>query len=121
MSAGAVDRQAKVSIPVNAVIDDDIRPGHSAIEPTTSSVPASGRASTVASSLRCQVEREGNSSDPVGLRVQEAPDTPITLTMRVHDSGSKMVKQVPCLRRRCRWPQSGLVPEVPSGALRWAS
>jgi hypothetical protein len=36
-------------------------------------------------------------------------------------SGSKMVEQVPCSRRRCRWPQSGLVPEVLSGALRWAS
>jgi hypothetical protein len=32
-----------------------------------------------------------------------------------------MVEQVPCSRRRCRWPLSGPVPEVPSGSLRWAS
>jgi hypothetical protein len=41
--------------------------------------------------------------------------------MRVHDRGSKMVKQVPCLRRRCRWPLTGPVPEVTSWSLRWAS
>jgi len=64
--ARAVDRPAKVSIPVNAVIDDDIRPGHSANEPMTSPVPAFGRGSTVASSLRCQVERERRTASPGG-------------------------------------------------------
>jgi hypothetical protein len=76
------------------VIDDDIRAGHSAIEPTTSPAPAFSCGSKVTSSLRRQVEREGNSSDPVGLRVQEAPGTSMTLTMRVHDSGSKIGDQV---------------------------
>jgi hypothetical protein len=32
-----------------------------------------------------------------------------------------MVKQVPCLRRRCRWLRLCPVPEVSSGSLRWAS
>jgi hypothetical protein len=48
------------------VIDDDIRPGHSANEPMTSPVPAFGRGSTVASSLRCQVERERRTASPGG-------------------------------------------------------
>jgi len=34
-----------------------------------------------------------NNGEPGGLRVQEAPGTPITLTMRVHDSGSKIDDQ----------------------------
>jgi hypothetical protein len=50
MPARAVDRPATVSIPVNAVIDDDIRPGHSANEPTTSPAPACRRRSTLARS-----------------------------------------------------------------------
>jgi hypothetical protein len=120
MSGGAVDRPAKVSIPVYAVIDDDIRPGHSANEPPTSPVPASGRGSTVASSRRCQVEREGTLTSPEGSR-SNAPSLGLHSLTGLRKSGSKMVEQVPCSRRRCRWPQSGPVPEVPSGALRWAS
>jgi hypothetical protein len=118
--ARAVDRPAKVSIPVNGVIDDDIHPGHSANEPMTSPVPASGRGSTVASSLRCQVEREGNSSDPVGLRVQPVPRTSITLIMRVHDSGSKIDNPLSGSYWRGRWPRSNPVPEILSSALCWA-
>jgi len=34
-----------------------------------------------------------NNGEPGGLRVQAAPGTPITLTMRVHDSGSKIDDQ----------------------------
>jgi hypothetical protein len=34
-----------------------------------------------------------NNGEPGGPRVQEAPGTPITLTMRVHDRGSKMDNQ----------------------------
>ena len=60
------------------------------------------------------------SSDPVGLRVQEAPGTPITLTMRVHDSGSKMDNPLSGSCWRGRWPRSKPVPEILSAALRWA-
>jgi hypothetical protein len=118
--ARAVDRPAKVSIPVNAVIDDDIRPGHSANEPMTSPVPASGRGSTVASSLRCQVERERRTASPEGSR-SNAPSLGLHSFTGLRKSGSKMVEQVPCLRRRCRWPRTCPVPEVYSGSLRWAS
>jgi hypothetical protein len=37
-----------------------------------------------------------------------------------HEAESQMVKQVPCLSERCRWPRSTTVPEVSSRALRWA-
>jgi len=118
--ARAVDRLAKVSVPVTTVIGADIRPGHSANEPTTSPAPAFSCGPTVTSSRRSIRTRRIN-GESGGLRVQEAPGTSITLTMRVHDRGSKMVKQVPCLSRRCRWPHSGPVPEVSSWSLRWAS
>jgi hypothetical protein len=118
--ARAVDRLAKVSVPVNTVIDDDIRPGHSAIEPPTSPVPASGRGSTVASSIRRQVEREGRMATTEGSR-SNAPSLGLDSFAGRWKSGSKMVKQVPCLRRRCRWPRWGPVLEVSSWSLRWAS
>jgi hypothetical protein len=118
--ARAVDRPTKGSTRVLVVVDDDIRPGHSANEPTTSPAPAFSCGPTVTSSRR-SIRTRRNNGEPGGLRVQEAPGTSITLTMRVHDRGSKMVKQVPCLRRRCRWPLTGPVPEVSSWSLRWAS
>ena len=118
MSAGAVHGLMNGSVLV--VIDDDIRPGHSANEPPTSPALASSFGSTVTPSQRWNRTRRNN-SEPKGFRVQESPDTQITLTMRVHESGSKMVEQVPCLRRRCRWPRTRPVPEGFSGSLRWAS
>jgi len=118
--ARAVDRLAKASVSVKTVIDDDIRPGHSAIEPPTSPVPASDRGSTVASSLRCQVERQGRTASPEDSRLN-APSLGLDSFTGLQKSGSKMVKQVPCLSRRCRWPHSGPVPEVSSWSLRWAS
>jgi hypothetical protein len=118
--AHAVDRPAKVSIPVNVVIDDDIRPGHGANEWLISPVPASGRVSTVASSRRRQVEREGRTASPEGSR-SNVPSLGLDSLTEWRKSGSKMVKQVPCLRWRCRWPLTGPVPEVSSGSLRWAS
>ncbi len=117
---GAVDRLAKGSALVFVVVDDDIWPGHSPNEPTTSPASASSLGSTVTSSRRWNRTRRNN-GEPGGLKVQEPPGTRVTLTMRVHDRGSKMVKQVPCLRRRCRWPLTGPVPEVSSWSLRWAS
>jgi hypothetical protein len=120
MPARAVDRLAKVSVPVNTVIDDDIHPGHSANESTTSPAPASGRGSTVASSPRRQVEREGRMASLEGSRLS-APSLGLDLFTGLWKSGSKMVKQVPCLSRHCRRPHSGPVPEVSSWSLRWAS
>ena len=87
--ARAVDRPAKVSVPVNVVIDDDIRPGHSANEPLTSPVPASGRGSTVASSTRRQVEREGTTTNPEGSR-SNAPSLGLHSFTGLQKSGSKM-------------------------------
>ncbi len=118
--ARAVDRLAKVSVPVNTVIDDDIRPGHSAIEPPTSPVPASGRGSTVASSIRRQVERERRTASPEGSR-SNIPSLGLHSLTEWRKSGSKMVEQVPCSSRRCRWPRTCPVPEVSSWSLRWAS
>ena len=57
--------------------------------------------------------------DPVGLVVLLAGTTIMKVAAR-HEAESKMVKQVPCLRRRCRWPRWTTVPEVSSWALRWA-
>jgi len=91
-SARIVDRPAKGCALVFVVIDDGIRPGHSANEPTTSPAPASTVGSIVTSSRRWNRTRRNN-GEPGGLRVQEAPGTPITLTMRVHDRGSKIGDQ----------------------------
>jgi hypothetical protein len=118
--APAVDRLAKISVSVKTVIDDDIRPGHSANEPTTSPAPAFSCGSTVASSIRCHVERAGRMAGPQGSRSND-PSLGLHSLTRLWKSGSKMVKQVPCLRRRCRWPLTGPVPEVSSWSLRWAS
>ena len=118
--ARAVDRPAKVSILVFVVINDGIRPGHSAIDSTTSPAPASGRGSTVTFSRRCQVEREGRMATTEGSR-SNVPSLGLHSFTGLQKSGSKMVKQVPCLRRRCRWPLTGPVPEVSSWSLRWAS
>ena len=57
--------------------------------------------------------------EPVGLTVSPASATIMKVVAR-HEAQSKMVKQVPCLRERCRWPRSTSVPEVSSGSLRWA-
>ncbi len=117
--ARAVDRPAKVSIPVNAVIDDDIRPGHSANEPPTSPVPASGRGSTVASSRRCQVEREGTLTSPEGSR-SNAPSLGLHSLTGLRKSGSKIDNPLSGSCWRGRWPRSEPVPEILSAALRWA-
>jgi len=118
--ARAADRPAKVSIPVFVVIDDDIRPGHSANEPMTSPVPAFSCSSKVTSSRGHESEREGRTASPEGSR-SNAPSLQLHSLTGRWKSGSKMVKQVPCLRWRCRWPLPGPVPEVSSGSLRWAS
>jgi hypothetical protein len=61
-----------------------------------------------------------NSSDPLGLKVQPVPGARIALTMRVHDSGSKMDDPLSGSCWRGRWPRSKPVPEILSAALRWA-
>jgi hypothetical protein len=101
------------------VIDDDIRPGHSANEPMTSPVPASGRGSTVASSLRCQVEREGTPTSPEGSR-SNAPSLQLHSLTGWWKSGSKIDNPLSGSCWRGRWPRSKPVPEILSAALRWA-
>jgi hypothetical protein len=120
MSAGAVHGRMNGSVLVFVVLDDDIRPGHSANEPTTSPAPAFSCGSTVASSRRCQAEGEGTTASPEGSR-SNIPSLGLHSLTGPWKSGSKMVKQVPCLRRRCRWLRLCPVPEVSSGSLRWAS
>jgi hypothetical protein len=107
--ARAVDRLAKVSVPVCGVIDGDKRPGHSANEPTTSPAPAFSCGPTVTSSRRSIRTRRIN-GEPGGLRVQEAPGTSITLTMRVHDRGSKIDVQYYWTWRPRRWPTPWACP-----------
>jgi hypothetical protein len=68
------------------------------------------------SSLNRAGENEGES---VGLNVSPAR-APIMKVAARHEAESKMVKQVPCLRERCRQPRSMTIPEVSSGSLRWA-
>jgi hypothetical protein len=116
----AVDRLTEGSALVFAVIDCDIRPGHGANESQTSPAPASGRGSTVASSRRHRAERQGRTASPEDSRLN-APSLGLHSLIGPWKSGSKMVEQVPCLKRRCRWPLSGPVPEVSSWSLRWAS
>jgi hypothetical protein len=60
---------------VFVVIDDDIRPGHSANEPTTSPASASSFGSTVTSSRRWNRTRR-NRSEPNDLKVQPVPGCP---------------------------------------------
>jgi hypothetical protein len=55
----------------------------------------------------------------VGLTVLLTGTTIMKVPAR-HEAESQMVKQVPCLRERCRWPRWKSVPEVSSGSLRWA-
>ena len=57
--------------------------------------------------------------EPVGLTVSPPSATIMKVATR-HEAESKMDEQVHCSWRRCRWPRSGPVPEVPSGSLRWA-
>jgi hypothetical protein len=117
---GAVDRPTKGSTLVFVVVDCDIRAGHGASESQTSPAPASGRGLTVASSRRRRTERERRAASPEDSPLN-APSLGLHSLTGWWKSGSKMVEQVPCSRRRCRWPLSGPVPEVPFGALRWAS
>ena len=56
-----------------------------------------------------------NGSEPRGLRIQAAPAAPITLTMRVHDSGSKIDNPLSGSCWRGRWPRSKPVPRDPLG------
>jgi hypothetical protein len=120
MSAGAVHGPMNGSTLVFVVIDDDIRPGHSAIEPTASPAPAFSCGSTVTFSRRSQVERERRTASPEGSR-SNVPSLGLHSFTGLQKSGSKMVKQVPCLSRRCRRLRLGPVPEMLSGSLRWAS
>ncbi len=60
----------------------------------------------------------GKVTEPTGFTI-ESPSAPIKQAHKAEEAGSKMVKQVPCLRGRCRWPRPGSVPEVSSGSLRW--
>jgi hypothetical protein len=55
------------------VIDDDIRPGHSANELTTSPAPASSFGSTVTSSRRCRTQREGTTANPEASESRSHP------------------------------------------------
>ena len=57
--------------------------------------------------------------EPVGPTVSPAR-APIMKVAARHEAQSQMVKQVPCLKERCRWPRWRSVPEVSSGSLRWA-
>jgi hypothetical protein len=117
--ARAVDHPAKVSIAVFAVIDDDIQPGHSANESTASLAPASGRGSTVASSLRCQVERERRTASPEGSR-SNVPSLGLHSFTGLQKSGSKIDNPLSGSCWRGPWPRSKPVPEILSAALRWA-
>jgi hypothetical protein len=80
--------------------------------------PCLGQGCVSSPSLAGRTER--HYSEPVGLTLR-SPFARITLDLGVDDAESKMVKQVPCLGRRCRWPRTCLVPEGFSGSLRWAS
>ena len=62
---------------------------------------------------------EETDGESVGLTVSPASATIMKVAAR-HEAESKMVKQVPCLRERCRQPRSMTIPEVSSGSLRWA-
>jgi hypothetical protein len=120
MPAGAVDRPAKGSTLVFVVVDCDIRPGHGGNEPTGSPARASSDGPAVAPSRRYDPERSRRTASPEGSR-SNAPSLQLHSFTGWWKSGSKMVKQVPCLSRRCRQPRSGPVPEVSSCSLRWAS
>jgi len=117
--ARAVDRPAKVSIPVFVVIDDDIRPVHSANEPLASSTPASSCGSKVTSSCRRQVEREGTTTSPEGSR-SNIPSLGLHSLTGLQKSGSKIDNPLSGSCWRGRWPRSNPVPEILSAALRWA-
>ena len=118
--ARAVDRSAKGGALVFVVVDCDIRPGHGANEPTGSPARASSRDTTLAPSRGHEPKREGTTASPEGSR-SNAPLLGLHSLTGWRKSGSKIVKQVPCLTRRCRWPHAGPVPEAVSGSLRWAS
>jgi len=92
MSAGAVHGPMNGSVLVFVVIDDDIRPGHGAIEPTATPAPASSCGSKVTSSRRCQVEREGTTTSPEGSR-PNVPSLGLDSLMGPWKSGSKIDDQ----------------------------
>ena len=77
------------------------------------------RRAVVTSLLRRPNRTAKKDREPVGPTVSLA-SAPIMKVAARHEAESKMVKQVPCLRERCRWPRSRTVPEVSSGSLRWA-
>jgi hypothetical protein len=117
---GTVDRVAKGSALVFAVVDCDIWPGHGANEPLASPAPASSCGSTVASSRRHRAEREGRTASPEDSRLN-APSLGLHSLTGWWKSGSKMGEQVTCSWRRRRRPRPGPVPEVLSGSLHWAT
>ena len=92
MSAGAVHGLMNGSVLVFVVIDDDIRPGHSANEPTTSPAPAFSCGSKVTSSRRRQVEREGTTAILEGSR-SNVPSLGLHSFTGPWKSGSKMDDQ----------------------------
>jgi hypothetical protein len=98
---GTVDRVAKGSALVFAVVDCDIRAGHGASESQTSPAPASGRGSTVASSRRHRAERQGRTASPEDSR-SNVPSLGLHSFTGLWKSGSKMGEQVTCFAR-ARW------------------
>ena len=118
--ARTVDRPAKGCALVFVVIDDHIRPGHSANEPTTSPAPASSCGSTVSSSRRRQVEREGTTTSPEGSR-SNVPSLGLHSLTGLWKSGSKIDNPLSGSCWRGRWPRSKSVPEILSAALRWGA
>ena len=117
--ARAVDRAAKGCALVFVVIDDDIRPGHSANEPLASSAPASSCGSTVTSSHRCRTERKGTTANPESSR-SNVPSLGLHSLTGLWKSGSKIDNPLSGSCWRGRWPRSKSVPEILSTALRWA-
>ena len=86
---GTVDRVAKGSALVFAVVDCDIRAGHGASESQTSPAPASGRGSTVASSRRHRAEREQRTASPEGS-LSNCPSLGRHSFAELRKSGSKI-------------------------------
>jgi len=117
---GTVDRVAKGSALVFAVVDCDIRAGHGASESQTSPPPASSNFSTVAPSCRHEPKRQGRTASPEDSRLN-APSLGLHSLTGWWKSGSKIDEQLHCSWRRCRWPRPGPVPEVLSGSLHWAT
>jgi hypothetical protein len=115
----AVDRPANGLTLSRTLLNGDIRAGHGASESQTSPAPASSRGSTVASSRRHRVEREGTTTSPEGSR-SNVPSLGLHSFTGLRKSGSKIDNPLSGSCWRGRWPRSKPVPEILSAALRWA-